>query len=103
MSYVSLGRLEQFPENECRVVRLPGYEPFVVINLDEEIHVLGSRASTGHSFEDMTVMPDEGKILCPSHGWEIDLCEGSCSADPNCKVTVYPVRIESGEVQIAIE
>ena len=101
MEYIRGGRIEDFPANSCRVISLPDGEPVVVINLEDELHVLEGRCShSGHSLEHSTVVESEDKVLCPWHGWEIDLDRGVCLADPERVLKSYPVRVENGEVLI---
>ena len=101
MEMITVGRIADFPENSCRLVTLPDGEPVLVINLDGEFHALEGRCATGgHTLERTTVIENEGKVLCPMHGWEIDLERGVCTAEPDHVLKVYPVRIEQGEVRI---
>jgi nitrite reductase/ring-hydroxylating ferredoxin subunit len=100
MNYVRLGRLEDFPANSCRVVSLPSGEPVVVINLDGDLHVLEGRCGQGHSLEHITILRSEDKVLCPWHGWELNLERGVCSANPDCVLKIFPVRLERSEVLV---
>jgi nitrite reductase (NADH) small subunit len=43
-----------------------------------------------------------GKIVCPWHGWEYDPKTGQAGSNPNAKVTVYPIKVEGGEVMIEV-
>ncbi|KPL11687.1 hypothetical protein AMJ85_03330 [candidate division BRC1 bacterium SM23_51] len=101
MKYIRVGRVEDFPANSCQVISLPDGEPVVVINLEDELHVLEGRCSHGgHSLERTTIVESEDKVLCPWHGWEIDLERGVCLAAPDHVLKKYPVRLEAGEVLI---
>jgi len=98
---VRLGRVEDFPVNTCHVVALPDGEPVMVINLDGDFHALEGRCSQGgHTLERATIVESEGRVLCPWHGWELDLERGICSANPDCVMKVFPVRISGNEVRI---
>ncbi len=44
----------------------------------------------------------DGKLVCPWHGWEWDPKTGRAVHVPNAKVTVYPLKIENGDVLIEI-
>jgi nitrite reductase (NADH) small subunit len=48
-------------------------------------------------------MVENGKILCPWHLWEWDPFTGQATHNPNAKLAVYPIKIESGDVMIDIE
>ena len=43
---------------------------------------------------------ENGKVVCPWHGWEWDPKTGEAGHNPNAKLAVYPVKIENGEVMI---
>jgi nitrite reductase (NADH) small subunit len=101
METVRLGRVEDFPVNTCRLISLPNGEPVAVINVDGDIHVLEGRCAQGHSFEHITVIASEGRVLCPWHGWELDLERGVCLSNPSCPLKLFPVRLDRDEVVIA--
>jgi nitrite reductase/ring-hydroxylating ferredoxin subunit len=104
MAFVRVGPIEDFPENTCRLVSVEGGESVLVINLDGELHALEGRCAGGHVFDHATVVETEGsRVLCPAHGWEIDLEKAACLAEPECAIKVYPVRVEDGELMIATD
>ena len=43
---------------------------------------------------------ENGKVVCPWHGWEWDPKTGEAGHNPNAKLAVYPVKVENGEVMI---
>jgi nitrite reductase (NADH) small subunit len=47
-------------------------------------------------------MIEGGKVVCPWHGWAYDPKTGAADQNPNAKVAVYPLKIESGDVLIEI-
>lgn len=47
-------------------------------------------------------MIENGKIVCPWHGWQWDPKTGEASHDPNAKISVYPIKQESGNLYIDI-
>ena len=42
------------------------------------------------------------KLVCPWHGWQWDPKTGEAVHDPTAKVTVYPLKIENGDVMVEI-
>jgi nitrite reductase (NADH) small subunit len=44
---------------------------------------------------------ENGKVVCPWHGWEWDPKTGEAQA-PGAKIAVYAVRIDGGEVLIDV-
>jgi nitrite reductase (NADH) small subunit len=47
-------------------------------------------------------MIESGKVVCPWHGWQWDPTTGHAEQNPVAKVTVYPLKIENGDVLIEI-
>jgi nitrite reductase (NADH) small subunit len=45
---------------------------------------------------------ENGKVVCPWHGWQYDPKTGQAEQDPKAKVAVYPLKIENGDVLIEI-
>ena len=47
-------------------------------------------------------MIENGKVVCPWHGWAWDPKTGQAEQDPKLKVAVYPMKIENGDVVVEI-
>jgi nitrite reductase (NADH) small subunit len=47
-------------------------------------------------------MIENGKVVCPWHGWQYDPKTGAAAHNANAKVAVYPMKIENGDVLIEI-
>ncbi len=47
-------------------------------------------------------MIENGKVVCPWHGWAYDPKTGEASHNKNAKLAVYPLKIENGDVLIEI-
>jgi nitrite reductase (NADH) small subunit len=45
---------------------------------------------------------ENGKVVCPWHGWAYDPKTGQVVHNPNAKVAVYPMKIENRDVMIEI-
>lgn len=43
-----------------------------------------------------------GRLVCPWHGWQWNPATGEAAHNPNAKVAVYALKIENGEVLIAL-
>ena len=43
-----------------------------------------------------------GSVSCPWHGWQFDLQTGECISVPGCDIDAFEVKIEDGEVKIAV-
>jgi nitrite reductase (NADH) small subunit len=47
-------------------------------------------------------MVENGKVVCPWHGWAYDPKTGRVEHNPNAKVAVYPIKIENGDVMVEL-
>ena len=47
-------------------------------------------------------MIENGKIVCPWHGWAWDPKTGEAEQDPKARIAVYPLKIEDGELLVEI-
>ncbi len=45
---------------------------------------------------------ENGKVVCPWHGWEYDPKTGALEGDPKTKIDVYPIKIENGDVLVDV-
>ena len=43
---------------------------------------------------------DRAVLRCPWHGYEFDVDDGRCLADPGSRVRAYPVSVENGIVTV---
>ena len=47
-------------------------------------------------------MIENGKVVCPWHGWEWNPVSGEAAHNPNAKLEVYQLKVENGDVLIEI-
>jgi len=47
-------------------------------------------------------MIEEGKLVCPWHGWQYDPQTGQAVHSPAAKVAVYPLKMENEDVLIEL-
>lgn len=45
---------------------------------------------------------ENGKVVCPWHGWQYDPQTGQVVHNPSLKVAVYPLKIENGDVMVDV-
>ena len=45
---------------------------------------------------------EEGKVVCPWHGWQYDPKTGEAAHNAAAKVAVYPIKIEGDDVLVEI-
>lgn len=47
-------------------------------------------------------MIENGKVVCPWHGWAWDPKTGEAVQNPRARIAVYPMKIENGDVLIEV-
>jgi nitrite reductase (NADH) small subunit len=47
-------------------------------------------------------MIENGKVVCPWHGWAWDPRTGEAAHNTKAKIAVYPIKIENGHVLIEL-
>jgi nitrite reductase (NADH) small subunit len=47
-------------------------------------------------------MIENGKVVCPWHGWQYDPKTGEAVHNPKAKVVVYPLKVEGEEVMVEV-
>ena len=98
--YVTVARVEDVPPGSVRTVRAG----------DEEIalaHVDGEFYATQHACLHLKGPLGEGSVddhvlTCPWHGWQYDLRTGENEFDRAIQLQTYEVRVEDGEVKVAL-
>ena len=101
MPFVKLARQSELPgEGEAKEFELAG-KTICVANVNGTISAMDNVCL--HMGGPLGQGVIEGnKLVCPWHGWEYDPISGQLSDDPASKLTIYPLRIENGEVMIEI-
>lgn len=47
-------------------------------------------------------MIENGKVVCPWHGWQYDPKTGQTAHNASARVAMYPIKIENGDVLIEL-
>lgn len=101
MPWISLMALSELVENTPRSVRVSG-KKILVLRQGDRVYAMEDRCT----HEDSPLVDgcvSSGKIACPSHGALFDLASGTALTPPAYEaVTVYPVTVENGVVQINV-
>ena len=45
---------------------------------------------------------EEGKVICPWHGWQYDPKTGAVGHNSTAKVAVYPIKVEGDDVMVEL-
>jgi nitrite reductase/ring-hydroxylating ferredoxin subunit len=98
--FVTVARAEDIPPG--RVIRVrAGDEEIALAHCDGGFH-----ATQGHCLHLQGPLGEgrlDGCVLtCPWHGWQYDVRTGENEFDLAIKLRTYEVRVQGGEVQVAI-
>jgi 3-phenylpropionate/trans-cinnamate dioxygenase ferredoxin subunit len=97
--WIDVGAVDELEAGGVMLVDVDGTE-VAVFNIDGEFYALADICThDGGTLADGTV---EGyEIECPRHGARFDIRTGKVMAPPAYEdVTVYPVRVDNGRVQV---
>jgi nitrite reductase (NADH) small subunit len=100
MPFVTVARVEDVPPGTVAHVRA-GDEDIAVANVDNQFFATQGHCLHLHGPLGRGKM--EGAVLtCPWHGWQYDVRTGLNEFDHAIELRTYEVRVEDGEIQIAI-
>jgi nitrite reductase (NADH) small subunit len=96
----SVARVEDIPPGTIAAVQVDG-EDVAVANVGGEFFV-----TQGHCLHLQGPLGEgrlEGAVLsCPWHGWQYDVRTGENEFDRAIQLETYEVRVEDGEVKVAL-
>ncbi len=100
MPFVTVARVEDVPPGTVAQVRA-GEEELALANVANEFY-----ATQGQCIHLQGPLGDgelEGPfVVCPWHGWRYDVRTGLNDFDHAIRLRTYEVRVEDGEVQVAV-
>ena len=88
------------PENEAREYPC-GDKVICVANVDGKISAMDNVCLHRGGPLGQGVI-DEGKLVCPWHGWTFDPGTGEALHNRAAKVPVYSIKVENGDVLIEL-
>jgi nitrite reductase/ring-hydroxylating ferredoxin subunit len=100
MPFVTVARVEDVPPGTLMQVRA-GEEEIALAHVDGEF--CATQGNCLHLEGPLGEGKLEGRVLtCPWHGWQYDACTGLNEFDHAIQLRTYEVRVEDGEIQVAI-
>jgi nitrite reductase (NADH) small subunit len=100
--WLTIGRVEDIPRLGARVVRTPRGDIAVFRTADDRIFALDDRCP--HKGGPLSQGIVHGlRVTCPLHNWLVDLRDGQAVAPDEGCVASHTVRVENGQVTLAID
>lgn len=99
--WIRVCALEEIPVLGARVVRDAAGDISVFRNGDDEVFALHDKCP--HKGGPLSQGIVHGRsVTCPLHNWKIDLCNGAAIAPDSGCARAFEVRIEGGDVLLAL-
>ncbi len=100
VQFVTVARVEEVPEGEARVCQVAGRE-IALFRVGGQFYALDNvcphrGGPLGEGFVSGT------EVTCPWHAWSFDVRTGAYTFDPELAVEKFEVRVENGQIQIAV-
>jgi len=98
---VTVAKVREIPPGGAKVVVVAG-RPVAVFNVGGTFHAtdntcLHRGGPVGEGFLEGSL------VTCPWHGWQYDVTSGAIQHMPGRHVGAHRVRIDNGEVKVAID
>ena len=98
--FVAVARVEELPPGTLKAVRA-GDAEIALAHCNGGIYAV--QAHCLHLQGPLCEGRLEGHVLsCPWHGWQYDVRTGENEFDRAIQLETYPVRVENGEVKVAL-
>lgn len=99
-SFHTVAQVGDVPEGQGRVYEVGG--KLVAVFLDEGAYYAIDDACPhqGAPLSDGIVF--DKTVTCTWHGWRFGLEDGRHLEGSRCKVATYPVRVQDGQIQVAV-
>ena len=100
--YVTVARLSDIPPGQTLKVKPTRTDEIVLCNVGGEIYAVVDACSHDGGMLGFGDLEDKF-LACPRHGALFDVTNGAATTPPaTLPIRTYPVRVENGEVQVAI-
>ena len=98
--YVTVAKPEDLAPGQGCVVEVNGNE-VALFNLDGTFYAIDNMCA--HQGGPLGEGLLEGEtVICPWHSWKYNVKSGVCSSNPSVNVKTYSVKIENGQIKVAL-
>lgn len=98
--FVPVAKLAEVPQDRGKVVEVEGRR-IALFHVGGAVHAIDNTcAHAGQSLGDSVF--EDGMVTCNGHGWRYDVTNGVCENRPDRSVRSYPVKVEAGQVHVAV-
>lgn len=98
--FVSVAKAQEIPPGEAKVFEAGGRQ-IAVFNVDGKFYAIDNVCV--HRGGPLGEGELQGTLVtCPWHAWTYDITTGVCQINPAARVDTFEVRVENGEIQVAV-
>jgi nitrite reductase/ring-hydroxylating ferredoxin subunit len=99
--FVRVASTSEIPAGQGRMFEVGGRQ-VAVFNVDGEFHAIDDVCE--HQGGPLSEGELDGCVVtCPWHGWTYDVSTGVSPDDPDTKVQRFEVKVEAGDVLVALD
>jgi nitrite reductase/ring-hydroxylating ferredoxin subunit len=98
MSYTKVARISQLEPGWVVEVQIKG-RPYALCNVDGKVYCLGGECACTGGPLGFGRMQD-GKLVCPWHGWRYDHRTGVMEYDESISIPTYPVKLAGDDIYV---
>ena len=98
--FVQVATLRDLPINSMKAVEVNGHS-IALFNVDDEIHAVDNSCRACGTVLGEAIVTEDG-VVCPHHGWSLDLDQGACPVCPDEKIHTYSVRIDGDTILVEL-
>jgi NAD(P)H-dependent nitrite reductase small subunit len=99
-TWVTVAATDELADGRSKAVSAGGHDLALFRSGDEYFAVENECPHYGAPLCDGYVRGNT--VSCAWHGWQFDMETGECHTAPGCDVEAFEVKIENGEVKIAV-
>lgn len=99
-TFVKVAQASEIAPGQGKTVEANGRE-IAIFNVGGTLHAIDNACKhRGGSLGEGEL--DGSIVTCPLHAWTYDVTNGECFDDPECGVSIYPVKVEGGDVFVEV-
>jgi toluene monooxygenase system ferredoxin subunit len=102
MAFQKICTLEDIWEGEMKVFKTEdGINVLVVAHPDDKIVIFQSMCPHQEiKLSKKGALSEDGVLTCTAHLWQFDSCTGEGLNPKDCKLAVYPSKVENGDIYV---
>ena len=101
-NYTTVARTEDIPKGKRKQIEVKG-QRISIFNIAGDYYAIYDTCPHKGTAPLIRGKLDGMAIKCPNHGYRFDLKTGECSFNPAFNTTVFPIKVENGEILLNLD